>query len=65
MTTSVKPDDQPNIPAQVFERFLHALSEEGMSEEFIARLSKTLLEEKTFSEPALRTAIFGEVEPPV
>ncbi len=65
MTTPVKPADHPDVPAQVFEKFLHALAEAGLSDELSARLRKTLLEDKTFTEPALKTAIFGGVEPPV
>ncbi len=65
MATPVKLADHPDVPAQVFEKFLHALAEAGPSEELTARLRKTLLEEKTFTESALKTAIFGEVEPPV
>ncbi len=50
------------IPKQVFEEFLHALAvaEAKTPPEVIERLRTTLLEEKSFTERALREAIFGE-----
>lgn len=59
--TDVKRTD--DVPAQVFESFLRALTEAAISEELIARLRKTLLQDKTFNERALKEAIFAE-DPP-
>lgn len=53
-----------DVPAQVFETFLQSLGEAGMSAELVARLRKTLLEDKVFTERALKDAIFGEESPP-
>jgi len=35
-----------------------------MSAELVARLRKTLLEDKAFTERALKDAVFGEESPP-
>ncbi|TRZ44183.1 hypothetical protein D4S03_12010 [bacterium] len=52
------------VPAQVFEKFLQALGEAGASTELITRLRKTLLEDKTFTERALKEAVLAEEPPP-
>ena len=59
MTTSIRKEGMRDIPAQVFEKFLQALAPAGASPELIARLRKTLLEDKTFTEHALSAAVFG------
>jgi hypothetical protein len=50
----------PDVPAQVYEKFLEALGEASVSTELISRLQKVLLEDCTFTEEALRAAILGE-----
>ena len=60
MTTAPIKEGTSDIPAQVFERFLQALGEASVSAELIARLRKTLLEERTFTERALQVAVLGE-----
>ena len=50
----------PDVPTQVFEKFLNALSETKESSELIERFRKILLEEKSFTERDLKEAIFGE-----
>ena len=60
MTTSPTKEGTPDVPAQVFEKFLQALGDAGVSTELVARLRKTLLEERTFTDPALKAAVFGE-----
>jgi hypothetical protein len=50
----------PDVPAQVFEGFLAALTEAGVSAEVVVRLRKTLLEDKAFTDRTLREAVFGE-----
>jgi len=52
-----------DVPAQVFEEFLTELASEGLPQDLIVRLRKTLLVEKSFNDRALRTAIVSE-EPP-
>ena len=42
------------------EKFLEALGGTDVSPELIARLRKTLLDDKTFTERALKTAVLGE-----
>jgi len=60
MTTSPTPEGTPDVPAQVFEEFLQALGAAGASAELVARLRKTLLEDRTFSERALKEAVLAE-----
>jgi len=60
MKTPIKIEGTPDVPAQIFEKFLQALSEAGATAEFVTRLRKTLLENKTFTERALKAAVFGE-----
>ena len=63
MTTLHKLKGAPDVPAQVFEKFLQALGEAGASAELVARLRKTLFEDKAFTERALKEAVLGEGPP--
>lgn len=49
-----------NVPAYVFQSFLQALEADGASAELVARLRKTLLVDKVFSDKALKEALFPE-----
>lgn len=49
-----------DVPAHVFESFLQALESNSASIELVARLRKTLLVDKVFTEKALKEAIFPE-----
>lgn len=60
MTTSGVPD----VPTQVFKKFLEALVNAGASVELVARFNKTLLEDKTFTEIALKETVLGEESVP-
>ncbi len=60
MTTPPTVEGAPDVPAQVFEKFLQALGGTGVPTELIARLRKTLLEDKTFTERALKEAVLAE-----
>jgi hypothetical protein len=60
VTSSPRADGKTDVPAQVFEKFLEALAGAGASVELAARLRKVLLEEKSFTERALRAAILPE-----
>lgn len=60
MTTSFALKGTPDVPTQVFEKFLEALKEAGASPELVARLRKTLLEDKKFTERALKEAVLAE-----
>jgi len=60
MTTSPILEGTSDVPAQVFEKFLQALMDAGASAELVARLRKTLLEDKKFTERALREAVLSE-----
>lgn len=59
-TASSKMAGPPDVPAQVFEKFLLALRDGGASAELIARLHKALLEDRTFTERMLKSAVLGE-----
>jgi hypothetical protein len=60
MTTSSKTEGTHDVPAQVFEEFLQALGSAGGSAELVARLRKALLEDRSFTERALKSAVLGE-----
>ncbi|MFA5167247.1 MAG: hypothetical protein WC530_01805 [Candidatus Omnitrophota bacterium] len=50
----------PDVPAQIFGSFLQTLTENGVASELVDRLRKTLLEDKAFTDRALKNAILGE-----
>lgn len=60
MTTSPANEGPSEVPTQVFEKFLQVLREANMSAELVARLRKVVLEERTFTERALKAAVLGE-----
>jgi hypothetical protein len=60
MTTSSTIRGASDVPVQVFEKFLHELGGAGASPEMVARLRKALVEDKTFTEHALKEALFAE-----
>ena len=60
MTVSPGKEKVQDVPDQVFKKFLEALQGSGASAQLVARLSKTLLEDKAFSDVALREAVLGE-----
>lgn len=62
MTTSPEIGATADIPREVFEKFLEALGGTDISPQVIARLRKTLLEDQTFTDAALKTAVIGEEE---
>lgn len=49
-----------DVSAEVFTAFLQALEHEHVDAAVVQRLRQALVEDKTFSERALRTAVFGE-----
>jgi len=59
MTTPIL-EGTSDVPAQVFEKFLQDLRDAGASAELVARLRKALLEEKKFTERALKEAVLPE-----
>ncbi len=59
MSTPTMPDRIPDVPVQIFHKFLEDLHEAGASQELVDELRKTLLQEKKYTEPALRKAILG------
>jgi hypothetical protein len=50
----------PDVPAEVFARYLDALAAAGVSVGLVARLRKILIEEQNFTERALKAAVLGE-----
>ncbi|MEO6847149.1 MAG: hypothetical protein ABI254_07815 [Chthoniobacterales bacterium] len=49
-----------DVPSVIFEKFLSALTGPDVPEQVIERLRKTLLEERNFTERALKEAILKE-----
>jgi len=64
MTKLPEIDVTTDIPGQIFGKFLEALGGTDISPDLIARLRKALLEDKTFSDRALKAAVLGEEEVP-
>lgn len=60
MATPAPNQAATDIPAQVFEKFLGTLAAADTPPDVVARLRKALLEDKSFTERALREAVFGE-----
>ena len=60
MTKALIPDGMPDVPTQVFEKFLQALGDSGALVELVARLRKTLLVDKAFTERALKEAVLAK-----
>jgi hypothetical protein len=52
------------LPTQVFEQFLIDLVGAGIPAEVVARLRKTLLEDRVFTDAALKQAVLGEETAP-
>lgn len=49
-----------DVPSQVFAMFVEALPKKAIDAEVAARLQKCLLEDRTFTEKAIKAAIFPE-----
>lgn len=60
MATPVSDKAAVDIPARVFEKYLQALVDAKVAPEVISRLRATLLEDRSFTERALKDAVFGE-----
>ena len=60
MTDSPPNQEPPDVPTQVFEKFLEAVRDAKLSDELVSRLHKVLLEDHSFNESALRGAVLGE-----
>ena len=60
MATPVSDKAAVDIPTRVFEKYLQALIDAKVSPEVISRLRATLLEDSSFTERALKDAVFGE-----
>jgi hypothetical protein len=52
--------ETPDVPTQVFEKFIEALLATDIAVDVVARLRKTLLEDKTFTDRALKAAVLSE-----
>jgi hypothetical protein len=53
-----------DVPTQVFETFLKALGDAQLPADLVARLRKTLIEEKAFTDTALKAAVLPAEPPP-
>lgn len=56
--------DTASVPDRVFEAFLTRLRDAALPEDLIARLSKTLLEDRKLTEKALREAVLPDEPEP-
>lgn len=48
------------VPSEIFETFLKDLEGKGVSTELVKRLRKALIEDKVFTERALKEAVLPE-----
>jgi hypothetical protein len=60
MTASPAIGGAPDVPTQVFEKFLEALTGADIPAEVVARLKKALVEDKTFTDRALKAAVLSD-----
>jgi hypothetical protein len=60
MPTELTDRSAADVPARVFQEFIKDLEAASMPSDVVARLRKTLLEEKNITERALRAAVLGE-----
>ena len=56
-------EEMPDVPVQIFTKFLEALQDAGVSAELVARLRKALLTDKKFSEQVLKDCVLPEEKP--
>lgn len=59
MQTQTSDPASQDIPERIFEVFLANLETAGVEEAVRTRLRKTLIEDKRFSEAAIRAAVFA------
>ncbi len=61
-STSIKPSGATpsDVPVHVFESFLQSLEASGASTELVARLRKTLVVDKVYTDKAFKDALFPE-----
>jgi hypothetical protein len=55
---------QPEVPAQIFERFLARLAESDLPTEVVDGLREAIIEDNDLSERAIRAALFPAEESP-
>ena len=60
MTASDVDNAITDVPEQVFKSFLAALKEDKLPADLVARLRRTLLEQKDFTERSITSALFAE-----
>lgn len=53
----------PEVPKQVFEKFLAELGKSGVADDVVARLRNALFDARGFNEAALRAALFPADQP--
>ncbi len=60
MTDSVPNPETPDVPSQVFDKFLQAIRDANLPDELVARLQKVLSVDGSLTENALKAAVLGE-----
>jgi hypothetical protein len=60
MTDSLPNPEAPDVPTQVFEKFLQDIRNAKLPDELVSRLQKVLSEDGSLTENALKAAVLGE-----
>lgn len=60
MPTESQTDNLTDVPAQIFQKFLQALSDKNVPPELVSRLRKTLVEDEIFTDAALSEAVLDQ-----
>jgi len=60
MNHESQPDETTDLPTKVFREFLVRLGDAGVAPELLERLTKTLIDDKNFTERGLRAAVLPE-----
>lgn len=60
MGTPCKSPAASDVPTQVFESFIESLEKKNLPVETIGRIKKTLLEDRQFTDAALKSAVLGD-----
>jgi len=63
MTGSEPSESAQDVPTLIFTKFIETLRDADVSPEIVSRLSKALLDDKTFGEAAIKAAVISEAPP--
>ena len=60
MPTESQTDSLKDVPVQIFQKFIQALSDKDLPPELVSRLRKTLIEDEIFTDAALSEAVLDQ-----